>query len=198
MRLLRWLKFNLLYHQSEPPPWDTGVSPPELLEFIAGNPHGRALDLGCGTGTNAITLAQKGWEATGVDFVPAAIRKARKKARQAGCSIQFLRRNVTNIEGIRPGFDLVLDIGCFHGLGKEDQKTYIQNLIQLLKPGGTYLLYVFFRNNPDESGPGVVGSDLEEIAEQLTLVSREDGLERESRLSAWLKYKRKDKGTSRS
>lgn len=61
-------------------PWDTQVTPPEVMEFIARTPPGKAVDLGCGTGTNAITLARHGWRVTGVDFVPKAILAARAKA----------------------------------------------------------------------------------------------------------------------
>ena len=60
----RWL-FNLWYFQR--PPWDSGISPPELMEFIRSSQPGRALDLGCGTGTNIITLAKNGWQVTGVE-----------------------------------------------------------------------------------------------------------------------------------
>src|SRR5688500_14230632 len=60
-------------------PWDTGIPPPELVEVIEG-PNalepGRALDLGCGTGTNAMYLAQHGWTAVGVDFSSHAIESA--------------------------------------------------------------------------------------------------------------------------
>ena len=48
------------------PPWDTGITPPELVSFIESSPPGKALDPGCGAGTNAIYMAQKGWEASGV------------------------------------------------------------------------------------------------------------------------------------
>ena len=83
----RW-KFEWRYWRGNTP-WDTNITPPEVMEFIAASPPGKALDLGCGTGTNAITLARHGWQATGVDFAPKAIRAARRKAKQAGFEIDF-------------------------------------------------------------------------------------------------------------
>ena len=65
-------------------PWDTGVTPPEVVELIEGDhpPTGRALDLGCGTGTNVAYLAAHGFEVVGIDFSRPAIERAR--ARLAG------------------------------------------------------------------------------------------------------------------
>ena len=67
------------------PPWDTGVTPPELVALVEGDNllPGRALDFGCGTGTNCLYLAQHGWRAVGVDFSPLAIERAKHKTRQA-------------------------------------------------------------------------------------------------------------------
>ncbi|MDK1118669.1 MAG: methyltransferase domain-containing protein [Anaerolineae bacterium] len=70
--MFRNLFFKLIYYFK--PPWDTGISPPELFDFIKNNPAGAAIDLGCGTGTNLIRLAQAGWDVTGVDFVARAIK----------------------------------------------------------------------------------------------------------------------------
>jgi methylase of polypeptide subunit release factors len=70
-------------------PWDSGVPPPELVAVVEGKDSlapGKALDLGCGTGTNCIYMARHGWEATGVDFVPRAISAATRKAVVAGVS----------------------------------------------------------------------------------------------------------------
>ncbi|MGD2158455.1 MAG: methyltransferase domain-containing protein, partial [Anaerolineales bacterium] len=106
---LRQLNFNLWYYRK--PPWDTGVSPPELIKFIEENPPGKAIDMGCGTGTNVITLAQHGWEAMGVDFVARAIAKAQRKAEKARVDVSFFVADVTKLDRVSNSFDLILDIG---------------------------------------------------------------------------------------
>ncbi len=184
--LKRWM-FNLWYFRT--PPWDTGVSPPELLDFLAQHPPGRALDLGCGTGTNVITLAQRGWQVTGVDFAPRAIRLARRKARRAGVKARFLVDDVTRLQGVEPPFDLILDMGCFHGLSAPAQEKYRQKVEQLLAPGGHFLLYVFFRSDRGAPRPGVVEADLERLAGHLRLVERQNGLQGE-RPAAWLHFQK--------
>src|SRR5207237_200171 len=79
-------------------PWDSGIPPPELIEVIEGArrlPTGRALDLGCGTGTTTIYMATNGWQAIGVDFVPAAIRAAPAKAVATRLAVAFLVGDLT-------------------------------------------------------------------------------------------------------
>ena len=77
------LFFTWMYRRGRTP-WDTGISPPELVEAVEGvgaMPPGRALDLGCGTGTNCLYMARNGWQAIGVDFAAPAITRAKRKAR---------------------------------------------------------------------------------------------------------------------
>ncbi|MBI3287279.1 MAG: class I SAM-dependent methyltransferase [Chloroflexi bacterium] len=139
--------FNLWYGLPGKPPWDSGISPPELIEVIerSSSPPGRALDLGCGTGTNVIYLAQHGWQVVGVDFAGRAIRLARRKAKAAGVDAQctFYVADVTDLSFLPPTFDLALDIGCFHSLDPQGRSHYAAGLGRLLRPGAIDLLYAF-------------------------------------------------------
>lgn len=185
---MRRLFYTLWYFRA--PPWDTGVSPPELVAFIQSTRPGRALDLGCGTGTNAITLAQHGWQVVGVDFIGKAIRKARSKAQQLGLGIDFHIGDVTRLENIRGIFQLVLDIGCFHNLPRAGKLKYVQNLENLLAPTGTFLLYGFTTQDP-ESEIGITPNDLALIQNAIPLVDRTDGTDRGHRPSAWFTFNAK-------
>jgi SAM-dependent methyltransferase len=144
LRLFFWLAYR-----RGRTPWDTNVTPPELVRAVEGPdalPPGRALDLGCGTGTNAIYLALHGWEVVGVDFVDKAIRQARKKAVQAGAQVRFYAGDVTRLEkikGLTGSFDLVLDIGCLHSLTPEGRARYAAGMVSLLRSGATFLLYAW-------------------------------------------------------
>ncbi len=188
MNRMRNLLFNLLYLRK--PRWDTGVTPPELEEFVRNHPPGRALDLGCGTGTNAIFLAQRGWQVTAVDFVGRAVDAARRKARKAGVLVDFHREDVTRLAGIRSPFDLVLDIGCFHSLSSAEKAAYLHNLEKLLAPGGFFLLYAFITNSKN-SKYGLSPGDLNRLETSLSLVERVDGMDREHP-SAWFTFRREE------
>ena len=192
MKFLRRIFFNLMYFRN--PPWDTGISPPELMAFIEENPPGRALDLGCGTGTNVITLAKNGWQATGVDFAPHGIKIARQKAKQANLDVNLLVDDVTHLDKVDGKFDLILDMGCYHSLSAEGKANYRKNLERLLAPGGTYLLYAFFREDSEENGPGISIADVDAINSFLTLEHREDGTERGRRPSAWFNFRKLQEG----
>ena len=139
------LIYRLLYRFTRPG-WDTGVTPPEVLQALAGGdlPSGPALDLGCGTGTNAIYLAHQGRQAIGIDFVPRAIAAATEKARQAGVAgrTRFIVGDVTRLSSFGlPPCAFALDMGCFHGLNPEQQARYAAGLYAQLIPGGRYMLY---------------------------------------------------------
>lgn len=181
--MLRKLWFNLSYYRK--PVWDTGISPQELLDFIATHEPGRALDLGCGTGTNVITLARHGWQVVGMDFAQRAISIAIKKARQNGVDIDLRQEDVTQLNSFKGRFDLILDMGCFHSLPTNKRSSYILKIDQLLSDSGTFLLYLFFTSSPLGSGPGAFEEDIRFITQNLRVIKRKDSTERGIRPSAW-------------
>lgn len=186
--LLRRLEFQSWYFRQ--PPWDTGVSPPELLEFIWQHEPGRAIDIGCGTGTNVITLARAGWSVTGIDFAPRAIKIARQKARQAGVRAELLVRDAATLQGVTGPFDLALDLGCFHGIPQAGQRKYLEQLDRVLTPKGFWLLYSFLRL-PHQAVTGLAEPDIDRILDQLTLLSRREGIDSgRGKASAWFLFQR--------
>ena len=185
--ILRRLTFSLWYYFN--PPWDSGISPPELLDFIEKNPPGNAIDIGCGTGTNVITLAGAGWGVTGVDFAPRAIRIAKRKARKAGIGTALHVRNAINLKDISGPFDLALDMGCFHSIG-DKKADYLSELDRILAPGGHWLMYGFFNPDPASNAPGLVEADLDLIPPSMTLIWRQDGFDKQERSSAWFLFQK--------
>jgi len=183
MSLFHRLAFSLWYLRN--PPWDSGIIPPEVEDFIQDNPPGIALDLGCGSGTSSLALASAGWRVTGIDFVPRAIRLAKQKAKRQNLKVDFRLADVLHLPLLPDPFSLVLDIGCFHGLSPAGKLTYLEQLPRLLAPRGTWMLYGFFKSE-GAPGPGLVGSDLERASRQLSLLKRQDGTDRKSRPSAWV------------
>lgn len=185
MTFFRRFTFDLRYLRR--PPWDSGIVPPEVDEFIREHPPGKALDLGCGTGTSSLALARAGWTVTGVDFVQRAIQIARQKARRAGLTIDFQMDDVLHLQLSPVSFSLILDIGCFHGLPRSGKTAYLQQLDRLLSTGATWLLYGFFKNN-ESPGPGLTPADLKSIS--LTLTKRQDGFDKKARPSAWFWFQK--------
>jgi SAM-dependent methyltransferase len=106
-------------------------------------PLGRALDLGCGRGQYTPELARRGWEAVGIDDVPAAIEAAAAKSRGAG-GPRYVVGDVTRLELAHLGtFDFFLDIGCFQGLGAEQRLSQGRGVTALANPGATLLMLSF-------------------------------------------------------
>jgi SAM-dependent methyltransferase len=125
-------------------PWDSGVPPPELVELVEGPKAlqpGRALDIGCGTGTNCKYLLDHKWEVTGVDFVPRAIAVAKGKAPGA----RLLVGDVTKLSelGVSGPFDLMLDLGCFHAIPDARRDAYVREVSHVAAPGATHLMFAF-------------------------------------------------------
>lgn len=184
---IRKYRFNSWYFQT--PPWDTGISPPELLEYLDHHPPARALDLGCGSGTNVITLARYGWQVTGVDYAPRAIQIAQKKIKDAGVSAELYVDDVTRLGKISGSFEFILDIGCLHSVFSKRRPAYFANLDRLLADKGTYLLYAFWYNDDKNSDRGLRDNDIDTLKQYLLLDTRLDGTER-GRRSTWFTFRK--------
>lgn len=146
-------------------PWD-GPVPGPLKDMIEGPnalPAGRALDLGCGKGTKSVYIASHGWEVTGVDFVPRAVKEARRRAEAAGVKLDFHQGDVTKLAdlGLRPGYSLVFDFGCYHGLKREQRTSYADGVTALAASGATLLMMAFTKALPPVPS-GVSESELRE------------------------------------
>jgi len=189
--LYRWFALNLRYFGR--PPWDTGQSPPELIEFIHRHPAGKALDLGCGTGTNCLTLAEAGWQTTGVDLAWKALRKARTRFSSRNLSGDFHAGSLLKFKTAAESFDLVLDIGCFHSLNDDARAVYRKNLFCWLKPGGHFLIYAH-RNWPGKpDATRISNDDILCFQEGLRLESRKDCTDRWGRETIWLLFMKADR-----
>jgi len=145
-------------------PWDSDVPADELVELVEGGRIRacRALDIGCGTGSNVVYLAEKGFDAFGVDVSKVAIRKAVAKARERSLRCTFYVLDFTQTQKISKSFstfDLLLDLGCFHSLSPQDREKYAYSLELVSHPSSLYLLWCFLRGSRWSYGPPGVNED---------------------------------------
>ena len=118
--------------------------------------RGRALDLGCGPGRNAVWLAEQGYQVDALDLSPAALDWGRERAAEAGVDVNFVRTNIFEWAVPDDGYDLVYDSGCFHHLPPHRRISYRALVEQALAPGGAFGLACFASGamgseDPDES-----------------------------------------------
>lgn len=185
---LRRLDFTRRYLGS--PPWDTGITPPEVLDYLKETEPGAALDLGCGTGTNLLTLAKHGWQVSGVDFAPQPVLKARRRLAEAGIDGEVRLGDILTQDYPASYFDLVLDIGCLHAITPDLRVHYYHNLQRWLKPGGDYLLYAFLPHDEQRPGRCLEAADLAQLNSMLSLVKRTDGVDRGGLPSGWFRFQK--------
>jgi SAM-dependent methyltransferase len=146
--------WNESYASGEPLPWDTGAPDPMLIEMIESHAiaPARTLEVGCGTGTNAIYLAEQGFEVVGVDISPLAVESARANAR-GPCRFE----TVDFMNEAPPGgpFHFVFDRGCFHIFEEDHERArFAQNVSALLVDGGVWLsLLGSTEGPPRDAGP---------------------------------------------
>jgi len=163
------------------PTWDIGRPQGAVVRLVeAGDIEGAVIDIGCGTGENALFLAKRGHQVVGVDLAHAAIDRAVAKARgrqspvapgerpnplapgerpnplapgeQPG-SVTFQVHDALELETLGRTFDTGLDVGCFHTLQPHDRRRYAASLRAVLRAGGRALLLCWSDRNPFGYGP---------------------------------------------
>lgn len=137
-------------------PWDTGVPDAELVAAVERGviAPGRALEVGCGTGTNALWLAQRGFDVAAVDVAPLAIEAARKKA-PPGVRCEFAVLDFLADTPPRAPYDLVFDRGCFHIFDLDEERArFAARVAELLAPGGQWFSLIGSTEGlPRDTGP---------------------------------------------
>lgn len=147
-------RFNAMYQSEEGAPWDIpGPQQPFVELEKAGKIGSSVLDLGCGTGENALFLASKGHEVWGIDFVATAIDRAKAKARQRNLNVHFEVGDALSLDRGSRTFDTVTDCGLFHTFSDEDRPRYVSSLANVVRPGGHVFILCFSDEEPPGQGP---------------------------------------------
>lgn len=145
-------------------PWDSGLPSKELQLILSESGIGpcRVLEVGCGTGTNAILLAQQGFDVTAVDLAPLAIRQAKTKAKEAGVEIIWVCGDVCALEKPAVPYPLVFDRGCYHCIRRDvDVSKILQTYERVTTTGSRLILLTGNASEGREHGPpGLVEDDL--------------------------------------
>ncbi|QEH37972.1 Mg-protoporphyrin IX methyl transferase [Aquisphaera giovannonii] len=140
----------------ERPPWDIPGPQPALVELAeaeAGAVRSPVLDAGCGTGENALFLASRGHDVLGLDYVEAAIEKARAKAADRGGSARFEVGSALELDRLGATFETVIDCGLFHTFDDDQRRAYVESLRAAVRPGGLYVMLCFSDREPAGQGP---------------------------------------------
>ncbi|MDP6546730.1 MAG: methyltransferase domain-containing protein [Phycisphaerae bacterium] len=135
-------------------PWDTGKVAIELKKVVEDGTikPGRAIVLGCGTGTNSIYLASKGFDVTAVDIAPTALALAKAKALKAKVSVRWMLVDVTAVPELK-AFDFIFDRGCYHGVRRANAKGFVASARKLSRAGTKFLILAGNANEARHYGP---------------------------------------------
>ena len=157
MGLMEW---DAMYRAGTPP-WDTGCPSLELVTAVEERllRPCAALELGCGTGANAVYLARKRFEVTAVEGSPLALERARLRSQQSNALIRFVLGDVFDFGRNGGRFDLVYDVGFYHFIRQTELGRFLDLLWWVTKPGSYYFTLAGASGEPAEGGPPQVSEE---------------------------------------
>ncbi len=136
------------------PPWDIGMAQPEVVRIAeAGGFAGAVIDVGCGTGENALELSARGLQVVGIDAAPRAVEKARAKALERGLPTEFIVADALSLGSLARRFRTALDCGVFHVFEDHERPVYVASLASALETDGVLHLLCFSDRQPGVMGP---------------------------------------------
>lgn len=135
-------------------PWYYAPLDPDLERALARwqLTSGKVLDLGTGPGTQALSLAERGFDVTGSDLSGSAVEKAAAAAQTRGLPVRFLQDDILDSR-LDDRFDIVFDRGCFHVFPPERRADYARTVHRLVAPGGWFFLKCFSAKQLGDQGP---------------------------------------------
>jgi methyl halide transferase len=144
------------HYRTGQPPWETGAPSTELQRVLTEGHIApcRAIDVGCGSGINAVWLAQHGFDVTGIDVSPLAIEQARARAAAAGVEVRFEEDDLLGLRGEYQPFPFFFDRGCYHAVRRIDAASYVRTLQRLTLPGAIGLVLAGNSRSMHKPGEG--------------------------------------------
>jgi len=138
-------------------PWNIETPPDVLVGLVDSGKVKpcKTIDLGCGTGNYSIYLASVGFDVTGIDISPTAIKIAQENAKKKGIKCNFLVADVLgNLNEVKGKFDFAYDWELLHHIFPEQRRIYVKNVYKILNPRGKYLSVCFSEKEPGFGGSG--------------------------------------------
>jgi SAM-dependent methyltransferase len=152
--------WDALYREGVPP-WDAGAPRGELVQILNERaiPLGTVLEIGCGTGADAVYLARKGFEVTAVDNSPIALERAHLRAEMANAPVRFVLDDIFGFAAKAGQFDLIYDCGFYHFIRQSDLRRYLDLLWRVTRPGSYCLCLAGSTGEEAEGGPPQVAEE---------------------------------------
>ena len=146
--------WDFAYRQGTPE-WDSGIPSAELVSLVEGGiiKPCKVIELGCGTGADAVFLAEKGFEITAVESSPMAMERARTRAQRAHVLINFILNDVFDYTADGEQYDFVYDCGFYHFIRKQELEAFLDMLWRITHPGSHYLAIAGSDQETAEGGP---------------------------------------------